>query len=233
MVEIKINTRIPKEDRIALYKHLLNIFLVIFVVFIIFIFVKQWLSCEPEVIEKECPECELSCDECPEKIKENIIYRNVTNEIVKYVCEDGTTVDQVQDCIEEEVELPELKPILTNENGTLIKHVTVAPACIGGYRGGYISYEVKSPAQNASFQIKEEGATYQDILKTKGFYKAYKEFVICDPDCPRKGDFSLEYNKRYLFRMEFDRTVIYGRTEYSNEHVIDLTPNSNYMTKTC
>ena len=220
MVEIKIGGNVPKEDRIKLYKHILNVFLIIFVIFIIFILVRSILIYKPEIVREVCPE--------------KIVYQNFTKEILKYVCENGTIVDTSQDCKKQEEQLPELKPIFTNENGTLIEEVLVETACVSGFRGGYIYYQVSSPADNVSYQVKPEGGTYQDMLKTKGYLNSYKYFVICTPPyCPKRGDFSLEVNKRYLLRIKFDRQRLYNKTEYSNEHIVDLTPNSEYMIKWC
>ncbi|OGM02258.1 hypothetical protein A3K72_03540 [Candidatus Woesearchaeota archaeon RBG_13_36_6] len=233
MVEIKINDSIPKGDRITLLKHALNIFLIIFVIFVVFMLVRSMSTYKPDSIQGECPEClcNTSCDECPEKI----IYRDIKEELTKYVCQDGTVVDTAKGCEKNEtVVLPELNPVLTNENGSLVKVVRVEPGCVGGYIGGYVYYDVLSPAEKVIYQVKPEGGDYQDILEVDGLLKSYQYFVICDPDCPKKGDFSLEYNKRYLLRIKFDRRELYGRIEYSNEHVIDLlTQESVYLTKNC
>lgn len=231
MVEIKIKGSSSKDEKIKLLKHILYIALVIAVLtFLLLIFKPK----EPQVIEKECPGCE--CNDTCEESSEKIIYRDITKEVFKYVCSDGTVVDKQNECeIEyEEPELPPLNPITTNENGTFTKVVRLEPACIGGIRGGYVYYEVVSPAENVTYLLKAEDGSYEAILNENGYFKSYKEFLICDPDCPNKqSDFKIQHDKRYFLKIEFDRIQLYSKIEYSNEYIIDLTPNSEFMTKSC
>lgn len=230
MVEIKIKSTGPDKERLKLIKQMLYPFVIIVILTLILIIIKQ-PEC-PQCIQQECPEfvCNLDCDDCPSKI----IYQNDSREIFRFVCMNSSIVDDAKDCEQPEPELPELSPITTNENGTFIKVVRVEPACVGGYLGGYVYYEVVSPSEEVVYQIMLENENYEDVIIATGLFKTYKEFVICDPNCPRRQfDFSLDAGKRYLLKIKFDRTQIYDKIEYSNEYVIDLTAESEFMTKNC
>lgn len=231
MVEIRIKSSAPKDEHFKFYKHVIFAILGIIVLYLIVTLVKVNSSCE-EGIDYECPVCEV-CETC-EVCQEDVVYRNVTREIMVYVCEDGTTQDTLEGCIPEEIVLPPLNPILTNEEDSLIIEVKVEPACVSGYLGGYISYDVVSPAENVTYLVKEESGEYETVFDEKGYFNSYKEFLICDAKCPNvRKDFTLVPGKRYLLKIEFDRTNLYGRIEYSNEYIIDLTDGSNFMTKGC
>lgn len=134
--------------------------------------------------------------------------------------------------IEEEPEeqtVPEL--ITTNEEGTQIETVSLRPACISGNNGGEIFFKVRSVPKGISFQMKEGTEEYGDILKLKGLYQQYIYFTICE-DC-KGGEFRLEPDKTYTFRIQFNRTGVYKKFEYSNEHLIDTGNESKYMLKVC
>ena len=230
MVEIKIKSTAPDRERIRALKQMLYPFLIIVILTIVLVILKK-PECEP-CVQQACPECicTLDCDDCPNKI----IYQNDSTEVFKFVCMDSSIVDDPKECEVQEAELPELNPIKTNENGTLTKEVRVEPACVGGLRGGYVYYQVVSPPETVVYQIKPESGDYTDVITDVGLFKAFKEFIICDPNCPnKKYDFSLQSGKRYLIRLKFDRTKLYDKVEYSNEYIIDLTPESTFMTKDC
>lgn len=233
MVEIKIKSSAPKDEHFKFYKHVIFAILAIIVLYLIVTLIKVNSSCE-EGVDYECPICE-TCEVC-EVCEEDILYRNVTKEIMVYVCEDGSTEDTLEGCVPPVVILPPLDPILTNEDeeGSLVIEVKVNPACVGGYLGGYVSYDVVAPAENVRFLVMEESAGYETMINEKGYFNSYKEFLICDQKCPNvRKDFTLVPGKRYLLKIEFDRTDLYGKIEYSNEYIIDLTDGSNFMTKPC
>ena len=142
--------------------------------------------------------------------------------------------DNPDDCFEKEV-IP-FTPITTNEEGTVIKDFRVEPACIAGVNGGGIYIEVGTLPSNVVFQVKESGEEYRKVLNFSGLYKHSKYFTICSPantGCKTMADFHLEKNKVYLFRAVFDQTKIYGKYEYSNEHIIDTRSTSSYLIKKC
>lgn len=175
-----------------------------------------------------CPPCELDCATCPEKIKE------VEVTVKKYVCPDERVVDSADDCFEKEL-LP-FTPITTNEEGTVITSFDVKPACILGVNGGGIYIELGTVPTNVWFEVKESGEEYREVLKFPGLYKHSKYFTICssiDTGCQAKSDFYLEKSKVYLLRATFNQTSIYGKYEYSNEHVIDTRSSSDYLIKKC
>ena len=173
----------------------------------------------------QCPACNTSCEPIPE-----------CEEIVKYVCSDGAVVDDPTECVQEievEVEEPEIILEEVSYEGTLIQEVTFQTACVDGYKGGTIFYDVISPSQNVSYQFRLPGGEYEEILLETGKFTSRKHFVICDPKCPYRGDFKLNSNTTYIMRLVFDRTVEYDRLEYSQEHIINLQPGSEYMSKEC
>ncbi|MFH1398899.1 MAG: hypothetical protein ABIG95_02200 [Candidatus Woesearchaeota archaeon] len=167
-----------------------------------------------------CPECNVNCG------PKEYVQQNFT----KYVCPDRTIVTNLSDCFSQ---LPELNPLTKFENNSLTKSIIIKPACVAGKRGGYIFYEVQAPAHTVTYLVREQNTNYTTRLKEKGYLNAHRYFTICDVTCPREGDFKLEANKRFLLKLEFNRTALYNRTEYSNEYIIDLTPKSDYMTKNC
>lgn len=234
MVEIKIKSSAPKDEHFKFYKYVIFAILAIIVLYLVVTLIKVNASCE-EGVDYTCPVCE-ECEVCEvcEVCEEDIIYRNVTREITIYVCEDGTEVDVLEDCFPESSKLPPIDTIDTNEEGTQIISVNVEPACVSGHLGGYVSYDVVSPAENVRYLVKEEHGDYKEMLEEKGYFNSYREFLICDPTCGNiRHDFKLDSGKRYLLKIEFDRTTLYGVVEYSNEYVIDLTGGSNFMTKGC
>ncbi len=205
--------------------------LVLSLIFVIYKYSEKetQVVCEPTECPT-CPTCSLDCDTCPEKIKE------VPVTVKKYVCPDERVVDSEDDCFETEL-LP-FTPITTNEDGTAITSLEVKPACIAGVNGGGVYIEVGTLPSEVKFEIKESGGVYKEVSNFPGLYKHSKYFTICsaiDTGCQAMVDasFYLEKSKVYLFRAVFDQTEIYGKLEYSNEHIIDTRSTSDYLLKRC
>jgi len=137
--DVSIQTSEPsKTSHGPIDAKLLYVVIAILTVVVVYLLVRPLLN--DRQVYVQCPECP-DCPECPEcgDCPKVVEYRNSTQ--TRYVCQDNTIVDDPDECFSRE-ELPELNPVLTNEAGTLIKNVEVKPACVGGFRGGYIYYEV-------------------------------------------------------------------------------------------
>lgn len=178
----------------------------------------------------ECPSCTLDCSKCPSIIK----YQNQTNTITQYICANKRVVDNINDC-----EIPKqisVTPRTTNEIGTAIQNVTVNPACVNGKNGGAVFFKVDTIPSNIVFQLKEEGISWEEKFVFSGLLTGYKYFTICDEEefgCKGLGDFYIEKNKIFLFQAVFNQTSRFGKLEYSNEHIIDTTADSEYLAEKC
>ncbi len=212
--------------------HITLIFLVIITILLFAFVFKKPAECPdcPECICEKCPDCVMDCSLCPEKTKTE----TETITVTKYVCPDETVVDNADECIKEQETGLDVgfEPILTNEEGTSIVNVEVKPACIKGRNGGLVYFKTGVLPKDVSFEIKEDiNQEYKEIYKMNGLFDQYKYFEICD-ECKGDADFNLEKNKVYLFRLKFNMTVI-DKVQYSNEHIINTNPESDYMTKVC
>ena len=225
-VKVRIFSDRPIEFKVMWV--ILVIFLAILAIFLGFKLAEKCpdVTC-PEA--KECPSCELDCTTCPQKVQ----YVNVTTEVVKYVCANGNTADNAEDCVK--ISKTKLVPMTANEVGTAILNVSVKPACVKGYNGGEIYFNLKSLPDTITFQVKDEETEYGAAATISPAISDYKYFVICqegDYKCPGV-DFELAKGKVYLFRAWFNQTRVYGREDYSNEHLIDTTEGSEYFVKSC
>ncbi|MBU3942285.1 MAG: hypothetical protein KKF74_05210 [Nanoarchaeota archaeon] len=206
---------------------------VVIVIVLVFAFIFQKPAECPECDEcicVKCPDCVMDCSLCPEKTKTE----TETITVTKYVCPDETIVDNPDEC--ENIHEAELntnfEPILTNEEGTSIINVTLKPACIKGKNGGFVYFKTGVLPKDVKFEIKDViNKEYREILSMDGLFEKYKYFEICD-ECKGGADFNLEENKVYLFRLKFNMTVL-NKIQYSNEHIINTNPESDYMTKKC
>ncbi len=179
----------------------------------------------------ECPSCNLDCSECPEIVK----YQYITNTTTKYICANKRVVDNVDDCEKaKQISVP-LKT--KNEENTVIENVTVKPTCVKGINGGLIFFEVGTIPSTIAFQTKEEDdTTYEEKYSFSGLLTGYKYFTICgdeETSCKKTSDFYIEKNKIFLFRAMFNQTSRHGRLEYSNEHLVDTTADSEFFIKEC
>ena len=129
----------------------------------------------------------------------------------------------------EKIEIPEL--ITNNEAGTVINEVSLRPACLKGSHGGEIFFKVGTVPSSIKVNVKESGKSYESVFTRPGLYDGYIYFAICD-NC-YDGDFQLKPGKVYVIDLEFNQTKVYDRIEYSNEHLIDTRPDSDYMKKYC
>ena len=181
---------------------------------------------------QECPEipdCKPDCDSCPPKIEQ------VVTETIKYKCMGKDLIaDNPDDCTPK---VSDITPNTKNEEDTFINEVDVYSSCINNNIGGTVYFDNGVIADNITIQIKEPGQNYEPVLNFKGLFKGHKYFGICEPEdasCKRSvGDFTLEKYKRYILRLDFDLTSSYGSHQYSNEHLIETTSTSDYVTKKC
>lgn len=216
-------------------KKLISVLLVFLIIIALILAFKLTKKCPgtaelcPDI--PECPSCNLDCSECPEIVK----YQYITNTTTKYVCCDtNKIVDNVDDC---EKPIPISIPLRTNnEVGTVIKNVTVKPACVSGINGGLVFFKVGTIPSTIAFQTREEDTSYEEKYSFSGLLTGYKYFTICGEEevsCKEASDFYIEKNKIFLFRAMFDQTSRHGRLEYSNEHLIDTTADSEYLLEEC
>lgn len=177
------------------------------------------IGCVDKTVQKECPDVQCPKITCPEQ---------EVKTITKYVCANGSTVDNLQRCTSVYTP-PKFNPILTNEEGAFIEKVEVTPACVSGFDGGQIYFEAKTIPDKVEFQVKDDG-DYVTKFTLTNVKSQYNYFAICDK-C-YSGNFQLKPDKVYLFRMKFDFTSVLGKVQYSNEHLID-TISSDYTIKEC
>ncbi len=217
----------------TIQKLILALLIVLVIIALVLVF-KLTKKC-PSIEEKcpdipECPSCSLDCSKCPSIIK----YQNITNTLTKYICPNKRIVDNVDDC--EKAKQISILPKTNNEVGTVIENVTVKPTCVNGRNGGFVFFKVGTIPKNVVFEIKEEDTSYEEKYSFSGLLTKYKYFTICDKEdvsCKSAGDFYIEKNKIFLFRVVFDQTSRYGKLEYSNEHIIDTTSDSEYLSEKC
>jgi len=178
----------------------------------------------------ECPACSLDCSKCPSTIK----YQNITNTITNYICPNKRVVQNIDDC--EKPKPLATAPKMTNEAGTVIEVVTVKPACISGVNGGAVLFKVGTIPYNVFFQAREEDTAYAERHNIAGLLTKYVYFTICGEGefgCKGIGDFYIEKDRAFLLRVGFNQTARHGRIEYSNEHIVDTTAGSEYLTEKC
>ncbi|MBW2970575.1 hypothetical protein KY320_00280 [Candidatus Woesearchaeota archaeon] len=209
------------HKNIELHNRLLYAVIVLLVALLLFVALNNRGVYQQTVLQ--CPVCNESPQQgsCP----------NSTEVVTLLVCQNGKVVGSPNMC-EPYSGMLDYEPVLTNEQGTLISKVEVKPACINGKIGGSIYYEVEAPSNIVAYELKEPGSEYEDIIVTDGLFHTYKYFMICTERCPYTGDFRLQANHTYVLRLRFERPLN-NRTEYSNEHFINLLPGSEYMSKWC
>lgn len=209
----------------------LLILLIVIALVLVFKLTKKYPSTEeicPDI--PECPSCNLDCSKCPSTIR----YQNITNTITKYICPNKRIVDNVDDC--EKPKQISITLRTSNEVGTVIENVTVRPTCVNGINGGLIFFKVGTIPSNIVFQLREEDTSYEEKYAFSGLLTGYKYFTICgkeEESCKGTSDFYIERNKIFLFRTEFNQSSRFGKMEYSNEHIIDTTEDSEYTIGKC
>lgn len=215
-------------------KKFISVLLILLIVIALILIFKLTRKCPgteeicPDI--PECPSCNLDCSKCPEIVK----YQYITNTTTKYICPNKRIVDNIDDC-----EKPKQisVPLRTdNEKNTVIQNVTVKATCVSGINGGLIFFKVGTIPYNIAFQTKEEGASYEETYSFSGLLTGYKYFTICKEDeetCKGISDFYIKKNKIFLFRVMFNQTSRFNKLEYSNEHIIDTTADSEYFDEKC
>jgi len=179
---------------------------------------------------QECPECpvvecpHIDCNSCPPIIQT----KNVTIEITKYVCTDGSVVSSADEC--SKLLFYEFEPVTTNEEGTHIKNVSLAPACVRGRNGGLVYFRVDRVPKRIVFETKLGNEPFTERFEiSPGLFSNYNYFAICK-NCQSYGDFQLMPDRVYLFRIKFEYD---DSIQFSNEHIIDTRKNSPYIMKKC
>ena len=173
---------------------------------------------------QECPTCEEK--KCPE------VTCPAEKEVTKYVCQDNSIVDKIEDCGKKAAEDKLYTPITTNEAGSYINGVTIKSGCYRGMNTAVMSFDIGVLADKINFQVKESpDEEFKTLYEMNGVNKATRYAIICD-NC-YSGDFQLKNNKQYLARIEFDLTSLFKTKQYSNEQIIDTRATSEFMTKIC
>ncbi len=183
-------------------------------------------------VREECPP--LDCSKCEAQVVE----RNVTVTVTKYVCErTGEVVAEPEECSAPTTNpFSSYEPVSTNEEGTVIDLFTVRPACRDSFPALEAHFKVGSVASRIDFQVKEDPAGEWRTLYTYDAGPVFEKYLyaaLCPSKCTSNADFFLEPGKAYLFRARFDYRGLYGEYQYSNEHVIDATESGPYLTKPC
>ncbi|MBI5388862.1 hypothetical protein HZB01_00615 [Candidatus Woesearchaeota archaeon] len=154
-----------------------------------------------------------------------------------YICQDGAQADTKEDCtqtsVEENISGEVLTPITTNQEGTPILNVSLAPICFKGKYGGSVYF--KGPTfESIMLQLRKADTNYTTMQTFAGLSEARKEFAICDSTQARcdiiGADFTVEPETSYLFRIAFKTK---NTTYYSNEHLIDTHADTFYTSKKC
>ncbi len=165
----------------------------------------------------------------------------VEKEINNYVCSDGSVVEDPAECpietdssdepTQAELNIPLLDT--SSEEKTVIETIEISSACIKGVNGGEVFFKVGTVPSDISYQIKEVGQAqdFEEIYTRKGVYQGFASFAVCDY-C-RQGDFRLQPDTAYIFRMTFNQTPVYDRIEQSNEYLIDTRSDTEIMGRIC
>ncbi len=186
----------------------------------------------------KCPEC--ICPECePETVT-----KFVEQEVVKYVCADGSIKNSAAECetivqkepvAEESAEVIEEKPTIElmtgDEDSIYVKDVIVKPTCVMSTLGFAVYYEAGQVA-DVDIMIKEYDKEYTTLTSETNKYNSWNYYIICEErECPRYSKYdTLEKGKYYVLKIDF--TMPSGEYK-SNEYLIDTTEGSEYMSQRC
>lgn len=182
-------------------------------------------KCDPE---RDCPQ--LDCTKCPAQV----IERNVTTVETKYICQkSGEVVSSVDECRGSNL-AEQYTPIKTNEENSIIEEFTVRGACRDGFNAVELRYILPSEPTQVIIEVKDSAESgYRTVYNGTAQKEEYLYGVFCGSICTGLADFFLEPGKAYLLRARFDYRDSLGKFQLSNEHVIDATEESLYITKLC
>ena len=180
----------------------------------------------------ECPE--MDCSLCPATIVE----KEVEVPVTKYVCDkSGEEVDDPSKCEGNKAYNPfeRYKPYTGAEARSVIEQFVLRPACRDSIHAIEVHFVTGSLPGNVTIQVKERPAddwkdifTLESTTLDKYFYGAF-----CLNICTSNAEFFLAPDKVYLLRAEFDYTRLFDEMQYSNEYIVDVRENGEYLTKFC
>lgn len=174
----------------------------------------------------------LDCSACPARVEVQ------KEEVIKYVC--VKTGQQVADPALCNVAVTNAftgySPVTTNQNRTILQEVSVRPACRNGKHALELFFKVGSAYDTFVLEYKEspDGEWRRVYEQDDAILSRYSYVIFCEgPGCALAGKYLLPPGKVYLFRGRFDYRKLYGDFFYTNEYLVDTTPEGAYMTKLC
>jgi len=176
----------------------------------------------------ECPK--LDCSTCPAQV----VSRNVTNTVTKYVCPDGSTAESVEACTKK-TQNPfdgyELAPV----DGDQIESFIVRPACRGNYRAMEIKYVMGTASPAITVQVKKSpSAQWEDVYTyTDGAMQKYIYGAFCPSAYCTSADFILPSDHAYVIRLQIDYKKTYGVYQFTREVLVDDSEGGEYASKLC
>ncbi len=181
-----------------------------------------------------CEEQKVDCSECPPQI----VTRNRTVEVVKYICDNGVEVENPDHCGagEQGGESVEYSPVKDRENSSVFEVIEMRPACRGSGNAGEIHYKMGAVTNDFTVEVKDgPNQSFTTVYNTSSSHEDYIYFGLCEGDvCKQAGvGFGLENGRKYLVRLRFDFTNSFGRVFYSNDYVVDATDDGEYSKKLC
>jgi len=197
------------------------------------------VSCAP-CQDVECPDCVSKTCECPpaetldcpvcEEFDLNtcptiVVQKNIT--VTEYVCENGLTVSDPSTCFPDLS--TELVPLKRNQTHELIEDVSIEPACVYGYNGGVITYELGSVATDISVELSDGGEFYA-VHRKNSLGEGKVHFVL--GDVLTQADFQVPEEKVHLLRMVYYFRS-YNLTAYTDEYLVDTRLGAEYSIKKC
>jgi hypothetical protein len=181
--------------------------------------------CDTDASVADCPK--LDCTKCPA----NVVERNVTKTVTKYVCKDGSTKDALADCDIVKNPFAAYKPVASNSSAIL--NFSARPACNNGFN--MVEFHLKTGVPTSAVTIQTKSAPseeWSDIQKYTALpFDNYKYAALCDRQCTSAADFFLAPEQFYLVRIKLEFSE--DPTVYTSESIVDATKAGVYMTKVC
>lgn len=180
----------------------------------------------------DCPE--QDCSLCPAQI----VQKEVEVKVKSYICEkDGSEVSDPADCIGNKAHNPfeGYTPYTGAEARSVLESFTLRPACRDSEHAIEIHYVSGSIPGLVTIQVKESPSDeWRDVFTLENpTNDKYLYGVFCIMQCTGNADWFLAPDKVYLLRAKFDFLRIYDEYQYSNEYIVDVREDGDYLTKLC
>lgn len=180
--------------------------------------------------QRECPE--VDCSQC----EAQVVTRNVTQTVTKYVCPDGGVAETQEACLEKEANaFSGYTPATGNMNGSVVTEFAARAACQDGYNAMEVHWKLGSVSESIQIQVKETPSdSWETVYEyTDPTFQKYVYGALCQGYCTTNANFYLSPGKVYLVRVTFDYTELYGKTIRSDELLVDITDDGDYLQKLC